>query len=1065
MADDFASKNSISVNPLDSFEHGKACMNMAAEFFKKIFRYVPDGAHTYLWLKQEDKDGGKKITKSFVKNDTCHNSMAREAIWANRQNFHVFFGVNLPGRALSENERAKNGNIILQTAVIADVDYQSAWHVGNQYSPDFETAKSFLPFEPSILVDSGAGLHAYIVLENPIRFSNDEEREKAVSRNLAYIEMIRQNAGEFKVDSVQDLPRILRVPGTYNLKAGWENAPLCKVVSFGGKTYTVEELDRLIIPRPMKPAKNLPQSISVSDNLKNNSDVKPSDIERARAMLQKLPCSSLDYDGWLHVGMALKNVGSSCDDWTNWSRLDDRFKDGECEKKWEGFNRTGFSIATIYKFATENGTYNEKDFRREWYKTHGSNANDDFDFLSFNSAELEKALSEQLQNLNFKLATFDAEIKSNVEKIKNQSTFDRDSVFADDILTAAAFAKFFDKNSFSSLKAAIQNHIAQNHTDKYFRDWESAVKEKLPEILEQQSKIKTEKNFVEARISSNKIYSADDVLSSLTPIDGYSVSTERGVEKVVGNRLVEVCAEPIAIKGVLQNYDDKKIKLILSHMRQDKWRDIPPQPAEVIASRRELVKLAAYGLPVADHNSLFVVEYLYKLQAAHIDKLPFKYTVSNCGWNEILGQEIFVDPRRKNFISDADQDIEIVVDDNSTFAKSLKSVGSLAEWLKAYEIAKKSPIARLIVAASVAPPLLNILDGERNFVLYLYGNTRGGKSTCLLCGASAVGNSDMVFSFDGTNNGLLGMAAETNDYPFFVDEKQSADPKLKEGMQRFIYSVANGKERVRAKKDGSIKAVRVWQNITIANGETSMTDDNATGGVHTRLLQIRAPKTILSSDDCKEIRRIIRHNYGHAFPLVIEEIFKAGLDDLRENYNYLIENFAETFPNLLDDYRRYMAIMTLADAILNIALGVDEEKAMTDAINNAKIIFEFVPTLEEISDVEREKDFVLGFIAAKSAQFEGTPDCIKGRDNLGKFKDDYVFITTRALKQACDESNFDYKKVYSDLIDAKFFIPDDKPRKDRKNSNSCVQEKIGGVNNRCYRIPIKFVVGDDREKS
>ena len=1068
MSDFIASKNSISVNPLDSFEHGKACMNMAAEFFKKIFRYVPDGAHTYLWLKQEDKDGGKKITKSFVKNDTCHNSMAREAIWANRQNFHVFFGVNLPGRALSENERAKNGNIILQTAVIADVDYQSAWHVGNQYSPDFETAKSFLPFEPSILVDSGAGLHAYNLLETPIRFSNDEEREKAVSRNLAYIEMIRQNAGEFKVDSVQDLPRILRVPGTYNLKAGWENAPLCKVVSFGGKTYTVEELDRLIIPRPMKPAKNLPQSISVSDNL--NSDDKPSDIERARAMLEKLPCSALDYDGWLHVGMALKNVGSSCDDWTNWSRLDDRFKDGECEKKWEGFNRTGFSIATIYKFATENGNYNEKDFRREWYKTHGSNANDDFDFLSFNSAELEKALSEQLQNLNFKLATFDAEIKSNVEKVKNQSTFDRDSVFADDILSAAAFAKLFDKNSYSSLKAAIQNHIAQNHTDKYFRDWESAVKEKLPEILEQQSKIKTEKNFVEARISSNKIYSADDVLSSLTPIDGYSVSTERGVEKVVGNRLVEVCAEPIAIKGVLQNYYDKKIKFILSHMRQGKWRDIPPQPAEVIASRRELVKLAAYGLPVADHNALYVVEYLYKLQAAHIDKLPFKYTVSNCGWNEILGQEFFVDPRRTRTIIDNEnnKNIEVIVDNSSSFAKALTSKGSVDEWRKVYDLAKTSPIARLIVAACISPPLLKIL-GERNFLLYLQGSTGIGKTTAMKLGGSAVGNVDKIMrSFDATKNGLLGAAADVNDYPFLVDEKQSADDWLKAQFALLTYALGNGVGRTKLNKDSSIRDYPVWRTIAIMTGENGFLDKNVTAGAYTRLLTIHSTKTILDENSCREIQKIIKQNYGLLFPLVLDEILNADTDELNRIFERDLKRFATKFKDLLPVHCRYLAVMVMADGFLQSVLydevkppAINNGEFYLDTMDFVKEIAPLLMTKNEISDAEREKDFVMGFISAKAAFFEGSPSYTRGygKEVLGSFsdKDHCVYITVRALQQACDESHFDYKKVVADLIADKFFETPSDTENGRKNPRKVFPKKINEITTRCYKISKDYV--------
>ena len=683
------------------------------------------------------------------------------------------------------------------------------------------------------------------------------------------------------------------------------------------------------------------------------------------------------------------------------------------------------------------------------------------DFLDCSTQGRIKTLKKNLQAVYLKMTDFNSDVSSAIEKLKSVSTFDKDTCFSDEVITAAAYAKLFDGKTFADFKSSIQN---QNKKNSFLLEWRGVVKDKADKIKDRQTDLTTQKNDIQAKINSlSFIADNEDDLQGVSFPEGYSVSAN-GIEKVVGEKMITVCRRPVVIKSKSRSFEDKTHKLVLAYLSENgKWQELPAVGEEIIFSSRTLVSQRAYGLPVTSTNANMVVDYLDAFKVRNEKILPMSLNVSRCGWYNFGDTDYFVDPRRKCFIADDNRNIEIVVDDNNTFAKSLKSVGSLDEWLKAYEIAKKSPIARLIVAASVAAPLLNIFDGERNFVLYIYGTTRGGKSTCLLCGASAVGNTDMVISFDGTNNGLLGRAAETTDYAFFVDEKQSADARLKDQFQRFVYSVANGKERQRANKDGSFKSVREWQNITICNGETELLDDNATEGAFTRLLQIHAPKTILAADDCKEIRRIIRHNYGHALPLVIDKIFDYGFDNLRENFNDACEVFAENFPNLLDDYRRYVAIMTLADAVLNMCLGVDEDAAFADAVDNAKIIFEFVPTIADISDFEREKNFILGFIAQNQKYFLGaTPAQIENLPFIyGKFDDDFVYIAVTAFKEACTKANFDYKKVRDDLIEEKFFVPDDKIFKGRKTPYNFVQKKIGGTKDNFYRIPKNFITDID----
>ena len=315
-------------------------VEMAAIFLMSLNCSLPRDKEyfTYLWIKHfKNKTDKKTITFNAQKD---HWQAARTAIEYNDKGYDIYFGVHLTDSPMDERLRAKEENITAQTAIIADLDCKSAWHIDTDKKkyPTIEQAKTFLPFEPSILVDSGGGLHSYILLNEPIKFSTDAERKSAKERNQNYIEMIRENAkGYTGVDGVADLARVLRLPGTYNFKNGVENAPLCKVLDFDNiyshKKYFLHDLNTLI----KKPAKKSAETKADSShkNFNNSdsaqkdfSDFKSDDYDQWRVlkMLDCIPCSSITYDDWCSIGMALKNNGNNVSDFIQWSSQDSRFK-------------------------------------------------------------------------------------------------------------------------------------------------------------------------------------------------------------------------------------------------------------------------------------------------------------------------------------------------------------------------------------------------------------------------------------------------------------------------------------------------------------------------------------------------------------------------------------------------------------------------------------------------------------------------------------------------------------------------------------------------------------------
>lgn len=81
-------------------------------------------------------------------------------------------------------------------------------------------------------------------------------------------------------------------------------------------------------------------------------------LAQIKAMLDAIPVSALSYQEWVDVGMALHSEGLPCSLWDDWSRNDDRYHQGECDRKWRTFGRSTDNIVTIgtlYHMAYEYG--------------------------------------------------------------------------------------------------------------------------------------------------------------------------------------------------------------------------------------------------------------------------------------------------------------------------------------------------------------------------------------------------------------------------------------------------------------------------------------------------------------------------------------------------------------------------------------------------------------------------------------------------------------------------------------------------------------------------------------
>lgn len=137
----------------------------------------------------------------------------------------VYFGCGLY-RPKAGTGRGSAKDVTCITSLWADVDY-GVTHAKDGNPPDIVEAMKVVDrigLKPSIVIDSGYGLHVYWLLMEALSASDDAA---TISRRFGATILECAKCLSYVVDSVHDISRVMRVPGTFNHKHGKKKPVLC----------------------------------------------------------------------------------------------------------------------------------------------------------------------------------------------------------------------------------------------------------------------------------------------------------------------------------------------------------------------------------------------------------------------------------------------------------------------------------------------------------------------------------------------------------------------------------------------------------------------------------------------------------------------------------------------------------------------------------------------------------------------------------------------------------------------------------------------------------------------
>lgn len=206
-------------------------------FYDEILpRLWRGGKHAYFWTNDDGEGQGYSVTTWHTL--TGDKIPRLPTKWV--RDLNCYFGIHPSETRKDTYHRAKVDDIALANCLYGEVD--------GLESP--ELVQSWInwlldecPLRPSLIVFSGAGLHVYWLLTDTFYIDSDDARRRIILAQRAVVSFL---GGDI---SVNDIARVLRVPGSKNMKPGRDGAIVAIRYWEPDNAYSLEDLEGMIAPQ------------------------------------------------------------------------------------------------------------------------------------------------------------------------------------------------------------------------------------------------------------------------------------------------------------------------------------------------------------------------------------------------------------------------------------------------------------------------------------------------------------------------------------------------------------------------------------------------------------------------------------------------------------------------------------------------------------------------------------------------------------------------------------------------------------------------------------------------
>ncbi len=140
---------------------------------------------------------------------------------------HIYASMGLVAKRGSPYGRHKEHETVALCAIVVDFDLSGEAHDGRalpttmKQIDEFIANPALMPFKFTMITGSGNGRHTWLVFKEPFAIEDKEDFDKIKDTFRGfngYVNKQALRAGGWRVDAIHDLSRVMRVPGTLNVK-------------------------------------------------------------------------------------------------------------------------------------------------------------------------------------------------------------------------------------------------------------------------------------------------------------------------------------------------------------------------------------------------------------------------------------------------------------------------------------------------------------------------------------------------------------------------------------------------------------------------------------------------------------------------------------------------------------------------------------------------------------------------------------------------------------------------------------------------------------------------------
>ncbi len=436
---------------------------------------------------------------------------------------------------------------------------------------------------------------------------------------------------------------------------------------------------------------------------------------------------------------------------------------------------------------------------------------------------------------------------------------------------------------------------------------------------------------------------AQEVLGALAPLyripESYTVSANGILQTKVTRKGEEttswVSYSPILVHGIQQEIETGGISLSMSFLQNGAWVTVNCDRGAALNSRK-IVDLASHGFPVSTTNATSIIQYIQASEAINQRSIPRAVVTAQMGWSKAMGKSFFVLPESTILPGGERADagrsggdvvaFQSKVPGGTEFTQGIHQGGTYDEWKKAIAPLGDYPMVQSLIYASLAAPLIEILDGP-NFLVNIWNGTSSGKTTALRFAMTIWGKPvEIENSWDNTEVFVERYCAVCNGIPVFLDDTKRA--KKPESVGKVIYAIANGRGRGRGSKVG-VQPISRFRTIGLSTGEAPITSFTADGGARARCIDLAGlPFKSADADSALLVERLkipLSQNYGHAGPRFVEwfQGNQARWEEFRNAYRDKVVEYSGTARSGPEArMSEYIAVLEITARLAEEALGL-----------------------------------------------------------------------------------------------------------------------------------------------